>query len=149
VQAGKPSWVSEPRGLPDDLLDGKHYPAHRVAYLYMTGEWPAQWVGHINRDQTDNRWANLRPGASLHLKATYRNNTSGVRGVSWSARRGKWVAQIGKTQRACFDRFEDAVRTRKLWESERLHGPAPLDIAPASLDIAPHCSLQDISASNF
>jgi len=33
--------------------------ASRVAWLYMTGAWPAE-VRHINRDGSDDRWANLR-----------------------------------------------------------------------------------------
>lgn len=36
-----------------------HY-AHRLAWLYMTGEFPIQKIDHISGDKSDNRFANLR-----------------------------------------------------------------------------------------
>jgi len=46
-----------------------------------------------------------------------KNNTSGIKGVSWSKRDRKWVAYISFQQKqihlGCFDKLEDAAAARK------------------------------------
>jgi len=42
------------------IIDGHPYRANRLAWLYMTGEWPQWEVDHKNRIKTDNSWDNLR-----------------------------------------------------------------------------------------
>lgn len=72
----------------------KTYLVHRLAWLYMTGEWPKE-IDHVNRDRADNRWANLRQvtHADNQLNRNIqKNNKSGFRGV-W-AHRGKFYASI-------------------------------------------------------
>lgn len=78
-------------------LDGKCYMAHRLAWLYMTGEWPKDLIDHKNMNPTDNRWENLRQadharnGMNTGLRS---DNTSGFKGVAWDSRVGKWRADI-------------------------------------------------------
>jgi hypothetical protein len=40
-------------------VDGTVYLAHRLAWFYMTGNWP-QEIDHIDRNKSNCRWANLR-----------------------------------------------------------------------------------------
>ena len=47
------------KGYVEIKVDGKTYKAHRLAFLYMDGDFPAE-VDHINRVRDDNRWCNLR-----------------------------------------------------------------------------------------
>lgn len=41
-------------------VNERMYLAHRLAWLHYYGEWPANYVDHINRDRADNRIVNLR-----------------------------------------------------------------------------------------
>ena len=78
---------------------GKQYRAHRLAWLFMTGDWPEKGmdIDHINSDRDDNRWSNLRLATRSQNN---RNggitaaNKSGCRGVSIVKRTGKWHARI-------------------------------------------------------
>jgi hypothetical protein len=77
-------------------IDGHSHPVHRLIFAYMTGEWPAQVVDHINGDRTDNRWANLRdaPRAVNNQNRRTGIGASGLLGVTWSKKCGRWQAQI-------------------------------------------------------
>lgn len=81
-------------------LDGKLYLTHRLAWLWMIGEWPKDQIDHINGVRDDNRWSNLREATNAencqNLKINS-NNKSGYMGVSWHAKKGKWKAQISST----------------------------------------------------
>ncbi len=90
--AGNPNvdgyfWVS---------VKGERYRAHRLAWLYMTGEWPPRDIDHKNLNRSDNRWANLRLATDSQNKANIgkrADNTSGYKGVFKKGR--KWEASIG------------------------------------------------------
>lgn len=78
-------------------VDGARYRAHRLAFVYMNGEWPADQVDHVNCNRSDNRWVNLRAATNQQNGANRganRNNKSGYKGVSWNCQRGKWAAKI-------------------------------------------------------
>ena len=75
---------------------GRKYKAHRLAFLYMTGEFPAGEVDHINGIKGDNRWQNLRDitrrGNKENIKRPYSTNRLGLLGVT--EHKGKYRAQI-------------------------------------------------------
>jgi len=74
------------RGYREILVDRIHYRAHRLAWLYMTGEWPTNGVDHIDGDKLNNRFANLRdiPQAanSQNIKKATARSITGFLGVS-------------------------------------------------------------------
>ena len=83
-KAGQIAGHVNQKGYIDIRLDGKNYRAARLAFLYMTGEWPSEEVDHDNRVKTDNRWINLR-GANRYQNAynkfSARKAKSGYAGV--------------------------------------------------------------------
>jgi hypothetical protein len=70
--------------------------AHRLAWLYMTGELPRNHIDHINGNKLDNRFKNLREvsrfGNLQNMRKPTKANKSGFLGVS--AHQGKWRVQI-------------------------------------------------------
>lgn len=68
----------------------RKYAAHRLAWLYMTGELPAL-IDHINGERTDNRWANLR----VADKSVNNHNRRGPNSTSSTGLLGAFKAQGG------------------------------------------------------
>lgn len=98
-------------------VDDRRYLGHRLAWLYMTGEWPAEQIDHIDCDKRNNRWTNLRAATNQQNnwnKGPQRNCKSGIKGVHWRAKESKWVAYIkvgGKNRRlGNFLSKEDAAK---------------------------------------
>lgn len=78
-------------------IDGAIFYAHRLAWLYVYGSWPANTIDHINGQRSDNRIANLRDvtgGVNAQNQRRPRaDNRSGYLGVSLHSD-GKWQARI-------------------------------------------------------
>ena len=100
-------------------LLGSSYLAHRLAWFYIYGVWPAKHLDHINGERDDNRLANLREASDAEQQQNVKltaANTSGHKGVSWNRRHKKWIAQIKAGGRylylGAFTEIEDAVAAR-------------------------------------
>ena len=77
-------------------VNNKTYKAHRLAWLYVHGEFPVNDIDHINCIRDDNRIANLRNATRQQNNLNVcklKNNTSGYKGVSFSKANNKWRAQ--------------------------------------------------------
>lgn len=75
----------------------REYLAHRLAWFYVTGEWPKSQLDHRNTVKSDNRFSNLRLATGFENgrnRPRMKNNTSGHKGVSWHKRFKKWQACI-------------------------------------------------------
>lgn len=78
-------------------IDNVLYSAHRLAWLYMHGEWPELCVDHINGIKSDNSKKNLRAASNqqnMWNRGTQRNNTSGYKGVGFHKSSRTWKATI-------------------------------------------------------
>lgn len=96
-------------------LGRKPYRAHRLAWLYMTGEWPKDILDHKNFNRSDNRWENLRAATHSTNKANRpapSNNSTGFKGVSFRKKVGRYQASICKQRQqrhlGFFDTAEEA-----------------------------------------
>lgn len=77
-------------------VDGKPLRAHRLAWLYVYGEWPKEQIDHINGIRNDNRIANLRDITHIENK---RHRVAAVKpgrllGAGFHKATGRWSSQI-------------------------------------------------------
>ena len=120
VHAGDIAGSGTKTGYTDIRIAQRTYKAHRLAWLYVNGQFPDYLIDHINNDGKDNRITNLREadraenGWNARKK---RNNTSGTTGVYTDKRYGTWLAEIfvrGKKHRlGTFNTKISAIAARK------------------------------------
>jgi hypothetical protein len=85
------------------------YLAHRIAVLYMTGEWPSDHTDHKDLDGLNNRWLNIRVATrsqNFGNRPIGKRNTSGAKGVRPHGR--KWVAECAGKYLGSFSTFDEA-----------------------------------------
>lgn len=79
-------------------VERRNHAAHRLAFLYMIGEWPSGEVDHINGAKCDNRWLNLRDVARVvnmqNQREAHSNSKTGMLGVTFHPKNGKFQARI-------------------------------------------------------
>lgn len=104
------------------------YLGHRLAWLYVHGQWPSKQIDHKNRDRADNRLCNLREADFSQQQANRLPlGKFGVKGVCYRPKntRRPWVAFIQIKERytylGCFAKQEDAAAAYKA-AAEKHHG---------------------------
>lgn len=81
-------------------LKGKLYYAHRLAWLYVNGEFPAETIDHINNNKTDNRICNLRAVSNgdnqknKPIKSQRKGRLPGASYIKGGKRIKRWAASI-------------------------------------------------------
>lgn len=116
-------------GYKNGRLLGEVHLAHRVIWKLVTGEDP-QCIDHINGDQTDNRWCNLRnvdQGDNCRNQVRSKRNRTGTTGVFFDEDSQKWLASIRTNGRSKhlgrYSSKEQAIAVRK--SAERKYGFHP------------------------
>jgi len=108
-------------------IDNRRYFVHRLACLYLTGTMPNGVVDHINRNPSDNRWANLRVVTqfenSRNANRLAERNSTGYVGVHlWN---GKYRAKIViKQKQVHLGTFDDALTAAAAYQvAKKQHQP--------------------------
>jgi hypothetical protein len=103
----------------------KRHFAHRIIWVILHGRLPTGQIDHIDGDGCNNRLENIRdvtPQANLKNKRRYKNNKTGVTGVFFVKKTGKWDSLIRVNgvlkNLGSFSSIEDAARARKAAEIE-------------------------------
>lgn len=108
-------------------INEKKMYAHRAIFFMHHGFLPKN-IDHINGNKLDNRIENLREATTSqngHNTFIRKNNTSGIKGVSWSKKLQKWHARIRvdyqRIHLGYFDNIEEAVPVLEL-ARKKYHG---------------------------
>jgi len=91
-------------------IDGVGYQLHLVIYLWHHGYFPEHQVDHRDQIKTHNWISNLREVTQSCNRRNCGNsaaNASGIRGVHYAKRAGRWQATIGKEKLIWLGYFED------------------------------------------
>src|SRR5712671_3859086 len=89
IRQGADAGWHHTRGYWKIRLDGEAYFCHRLAWLYVYGQWPSDQLDHINLHRDDNRISNLR-------EATQSQNqwNRPILGVNFHKANRNWTARI-------------------------------------------------------
>lgn len=96
-KAGVVSGYTNPMGYVEISVDNRNYKAHRLAWLYMHGCFPPNYIDHIDGNPSNNRIANLREADDLinaqNIRRAKKQNTSGFLGITKNGQDG-WLAKV-------------------------------------------------------
>lgn len=93
--AGARADIAAPDGYRRIKFAGKDYSAHRLAWFFAKGEWPALAIDHRNLDKSDNRLANLRLATISQNGGNTRARRNGLKGITVHSC-GKFQASVKK-----------------------------------------------------
>lgn len=97
MPVGKVAGSLRPDGRRYVCIFGKHYFTSRLAWMYVTGEWPEHEIDHRDRNRTNDAFFNLRPSTrqqNCFNTGVRKDSSTRRKGVSYEKRTGKWFARI-------------------------------------------------------
>jgi hypothetical protein len=128
ANAGTVAGTKHANGYIEIKIGDQSFRAHRLAFLYVNGDWPKDEVDHINHIRNDNRWINLRQATTSENRSNVpirKDNKSGYKGVHWHKGYMSWVASIRKNgKRHQIGRYKniDDAAAAYMEASKNMHG---------------------------
>ena len=96
VKIGDVAGTTDSKGYKTTKINGKIYKVHRLIFLMHYGYLP-KFVDHKDKNPSNNKIENLRDAThsenQLNSKIP-KNNTSGIKGVSWNSLVKKWAVRL-------------------------------------------------------
>ncbi len=123
-------------------VNGRHYKASRLIWVYMTGEWPPVQVDHDDRNRSNDKWYNLRLASNSQNRANckkqvqkHRKPTSLLKGVqavqkARSIRYRAIATRDGVREHLGYFDTEELAHAAYLKRSKELHGEFASDGKP-------------------
>jgi hypothetical protein len=93
-------------------LQKKTYAAHRLAWLYVYGFYPENYIDHIDGNPKNNQIKNLRTATNKQNQENQKQNaknTTGYRGVTFNKKANKYQVQIGHNGKLIYCGLFDTV----------------------------------------
>lgn len=119
LKSDRGGWVGKPAGTLDAKgywvikIDGQSYKASRLAFLYMTGEWPPEEMDHIDRTPWNDCWINLRPATRTENNQNrVKIGPSGQQGIYRHSTNDRWIAQHDNIYIGSYKTMDEAVAAR-------------------------------------
>lgn len=98
TKAGDTAGTSGSEGRRHITIGYSRYKAHRLAWLYIYGNWPKGLVDHINVIPSDNRISNLRIATvsqnQTNQRSAHCQNKTGLLGAHWHTGKKKFKSRI-------------------------------------------------------
>lgn len=122
--AGKPAGHHRSDGYYDIRVDDHLHRSHRLAWLYMTGQWPAAYIDHRDRDPSNCQWSNLReatPGQNRQNQKKRKDSLQAHKGIEYHGKRFRVRISVNGRRiiSGSFLTLNEAIACRI--ESERKH----------------------------
>lgn len=123
--AGRRAGYNQGDGSRGVRVQGVNLAEHRVIWKLVTGEDPVCEIDHVNGQNSDNRWVNLREAGRAQNLMNTRARGPWPKGVCFDKSRGLFAAKIKVEGRTCnLGRFStpEAAAARYREAAGRVHG---------------------------
>lgn len=114
-KAGEIAGCENNHGYVIITINGKRYSSNRLAWFYMTGEWPKELIDHKDTVKNNDKWENLREATRTENQRN-RNVTS----KSKSKIKGAYLVNGKYKSYICLGTFDTAEEAGEIYKKAAL-----------------------------